>query len=323
MYRTRFMLLLLSLVVPKSHAEPSMYYLSQRTLYLETLTSLGAWWANPALLADIQAPVAMSTNVTPLGGEYIVATARFCLPVAEQFGIGIGFLGSGPYIAGSSSNQARQNGFTARGEFIFSRPSVEVAAGGQVGPAGRFGLLGYWGSEGVPDFQGETRRFPLVGLGGGWISPAIYRMFYPSVFLVGTGYLDNEPYWEYTGRAGIMFASPEGLVRAAVESSLSWHKGIGFWYTGEHGPYEVIKAHGSVKIFEPVALLVGLSSDRSSWRESSSALDNGINLHVGTELRPSHLYPFHGGYEIGVDVQSIARAIHRFWFGYSFGLHKG
>jgi hypothetical protein len=73
---------------------PTLYYLYQRTIYLENLTMNGAWWANPALTGEIAEKTASTIDVTPIGlRQFTIVSAKFLFPFGKIFGAGIGIMG--------------------------------------------------------------------------------------------------------------------------------------------------------------------------------------------------------------------------------------
>ena len=73
----------------------SLYFLFQRSTYLENLCMPAAWWANPALVAEITEKTAMTVNVTPLGNVFTIASAKYCAPLGARGGWGVGLMGAG------------------------------------------------------------------------------------------------------------------------------------------------------------------------------------------------------------------------------------
>ncbi len=104
-------------------ANDSLYFLYQRTTYLENLNTPGGWWANPALTGEVSFPAGYTINVTPLGNSYTLASVKYVFPFLNHFGGGIGIMGTG--IAPDQSTQFSSTGATYNSHFTFSNPSFQ------------------------------------------------------------------------------------------------------------------------------------------------------------------------------------------------------
>jgi hypothetical protein len=129
-----FIILLLALSSVRG-ANDSLYFLYQRSTYLENLTLIGGWWANPALIGEITTPTAYTINVSPLGYVYTLASVKYLFPFLNNFAGGVGIMGTG--IAPSQSGQVTNGGATYQSNFSFTNPSFQLGLGGRLPRLGR------------------------------------------------------------------------------------------------------------------------------------------------------------------------------------------
>jgi len=304
--------------IPCFAVNDSLYFLFQRSTYLEQLTMPGAWWANPALITEIDAKTVMSVNVTPLGNIYTLASAKYILPVTSTFSAGVGILGAG--ISPGGSLQAGQSGVSYQSRSTFSNPSVQLAVGLKLPWGGALGVLGDVGAELLPDGYGGQSNFPIAGFGLGILSPWLFNHLSLSLSSMSTGHFWQQTYWNYDGKAGVRYKTADSLLIGSLEYTFSLFKDTISWlYQSDNHSYQVVKGMVSFKVYSIAGILLGYSSDLGNLS------DNGNLLHLGAELRQSNVYPYFGGYEMGIALSSIHRnlLVHHFWVGYAFRERTG
>ncbi len=176
---------------PARGANDSLYFLYQRTTYLENLLTTGGWWANPALTGEITVPTGYTINVTPLGYSYTLASVKYLFPVLNHFGAGIGVMGTG--IAPNQSAQFSSNEVSTSSQFTFSNPSFQLGFGGRIPAIGGVGALIDIGEETVPNgfTGGSPSDYLLTRFGLGVLTP----YYYASVSVTGTA-LATLPDWD-------------------------------------------------------------------------------------------------------------------------------
>jgi hypothetical protein len=293
----------------------SLYFLFQRSTYLENLGMPGAWWANPATLAEINDKIALTTNVTPLGNVFTITSARYVAPVANRFGWGIGILGAGINPNPDGSLQATNSSAQYQSHFSFYNPSIQIGFAAKVFNDWRAGFLFDFGAEQLPDGGGGQTNFSTIGIGLGVLTPYFFNRASFSLSTMSTGHFWLQPYWDYDGKAGLRFKSPDSLIMGSLEYTFSLVSGsIRYIYNSPANYYQVVKFLASIKTLSIGGILFGLSRDLGIFS------DNGVLLHLGVELRRSAINPFFGGYEIGIATTQRNRDLflHRLWLGYCF-----
>ena len=301
--------------VPCLAVNDSLYFLFQRSTYLENLGMPGAWWANPATLAEINDKTALTANVTPLGNVFTITSARYVAPVANRFGWGIGILGAGINRNPDGSLQATNSSAQYQGRFSFSNPSVQIGFASKVLGDWRAGFLCDFGAEQLPDGGGGQTNFSTLGIGLGAMTPYFFNRVSFSISTMSTGHFWLQPYWDYDGKAGFRFKSPDSLIMGSLEYTFSLVSGsIRYIYNSSADYYQVVKWLASIKALAIGGILIGLSRDLGIFS------DNGVLIHLGVELRRSTINPFFGGYEIGIATTQRNRDlfVHRLWLGYCF-----
>jgi hypothetical protein len=311
----RAMCALMLAAAPCRAVNDSLYFLFQRSTYLENLLMPGAWWANPAVVAELDKKTALITNVTPLGYTYTIASARYAAPVAGRFGWGIGILGAGINPNPDGSLQANNTGAQYNSHVSFSNPSIQIGAAAK-GPEGlNIGVLFDFGAELLPDGGGGQANYATLGFGIGATTPYFFDKVSFALSTMSTGHYWIQSFWDHDGKAGMRFRSPDSLIMGSLEYTFSLASGeIQYIYNSPSTYYQVVKGLASLKILSIVGALFGYSQDLGILSE------NGTMIHIGAELRKSAVYPFFGGYEIGIATTQRTRdlLIHRLWLGYCF-----
>jgi hypothetical protein len=293
------------------------YFLFQRTTYLENLLTPGAWWANPASTAEIERKTAQTVNVTPLGNVLTIASAKFLMPVTSRFGIGIGIMGQG--INASDPNLlATGSGAQYQSRFSFVNPSVQLSGAVKIKQGGGVGLLIDIGAEQLPNSMefGETfSNYPKLGFGAGILTPWFFDRVSLGLSTMTTGHFWLQNYWDNDGKLSLRVRSIDSLLTGSMEYTFSFLDQGPVWIG--HSPdnyYEVFKAMVSLRFMGILGLLLGYSDDLENYYA------NGQCMHVGLELRQSKIYPYYGGYEIGIGLTQLHRdlLVHRIWVGYNF-----
>jgi hypothetical protein len=291
----------------------SLYFLLQRSTYLENILMPCAWWANPASVAEIGGKTALIANVTPLGNVYTIASARYAAPMAGRFAWGVGILGAGINPNPHGSLQADNSGARYNSHFTFNNPSIQIGAGGVLAGGIAVGVLADAGTERLPDGSGGQMNFWTWGLGFGIMTPYFLNSLSFAFSTMSTGHYWIEPYWDHDGKTALRFKTSDSLVMGSLEYTFSMVSGT-LWHIYNSSPayYQVFKTSASIKMLSIAGALLGYSQDLGILS------DNGAMLHLGVELRRSSVYPFFGGYEVGVGLTQLHRdlLVHRLWVGY-------
>jgi hypothetical protein len=253
----------------------------------------------------------LTVNVTPLGNVYSIASAKYLAPAGNHFAWGIGIMGAG--INPDPSLQATNGNAQYSSHFSFSNPSIQLAAGVKIPSMGSMGLLGNFGAELLPDDLGNQANYFTLGLGIGWLTPYAFNLISLSMSSMSTGHFWIQNFWDYDGKLGMRLKTSDSLLLGSLEYTVSFASGS-LRYIGNSPAYyyQVVKALLSLKAYSILGILAGYSQDLGIYS------DNGILIHGGVELRRSSVYPFFGGYEIGVSLTHSALLVHRLWIGYSF-----
>jgi hypothetical protein len=298
----------------------SMYYFYERTLYLEDLTQQGAWWSNPSKIAQIKTPCVFTSNTGLLGGKYSISSIRVLFPVQRAITAGFGLTGAGTTEGRSFSGSS--SGATASGNFNFSRPSLETGISFHHDVGGTAGGLLMTGTESLmPDLDGIKKYYFILGAGFGYLSPMLADVVQFSVSTVSVCHFQVDAWWDNGAKTGAYFNAGDGLVIGSFEYSFSLSNALAQLKNQEtYYSYKVFKGTVSTRFKSIAGFIVGFSNDTKNQR------DNGPTFHTGLELRPSKVYPYWGGYEIGVSPWSsrhqtttaVVTVIHRFWVGYNF-----
>jgi hypothetical protein len=296
--------------------EADLYYFYQRTIYLENLNQPGAWWSNPALLSSINRTTVFTSSTGLLGRKYSISSVRAILPVTPQLNAGFGLTGSASREGRSGSGT--DGGFSFSGYFNFTKPSLEAGMSFAPRGLGTFGALALTGtvSEIPPYAYDSTRRVTrfVWGYGFGWVSPALLNTasFSFSTLSVYNTLVMWE--WEHCAKAGIILNVKDSAVLGSLEYAFPLDAGPGALFSDrDNAPrYEVFKGTVSLRFRSIAGLLLGWSYD------TKNRSDNGATYHAGVELRRSAVYPWYGGYEMGLSTTNSLHSvslIHRFWLG--------
>jgi hypothetical protein len=295
-------------------ANDSLYFLYQRSTYLENLLLEGGWWANPALTGEITAHTVSTINVTPLGYRYTLASVKYQFPFLGNFGAGIGIMGTG--IAPDQSTQVTSGAVNLQSHFTFSNPSFQIGIGARFQKIGSFGILLDIGSEMLQDGYGGSSNFLVTRAGIGFLTPFYFNAVSLSATGMSTVHFWDRAYLDNNGKVGLRFKILEDLVRGSFEYTLTFKSAIAeSFYQSSQYYYEVFKTTVSVRIYKIAGILAGYSTDFGEFK------DIGNCLHAGIELRPSDVYPFFGGYDLGISTTFRDLFIHRIWLGYRFLKH--
>jgi hypothetical protein len=295
----------------------SLYFLYQRSTYLENLYMPGAWWANPAVTAEINTRTALTVNVMPLGNVYTIASAKYLTPIGNNIGIGVGILGFGINPNPDGSLQATNSNAQYTSHFTFSNPGLQFAAGMKIPDYGSIGLLFNIGAELLPDGNGEQSNYTVIGFGAGWLTPYFLNAMSLSISAMSTGHLWLENFWDYDGKAGMRFKTSDSLIMGSLEYTVSFVSGS-IKYIGNSPAYyyQVVKGLMSFKAYTILGILLGYSQDLDIYSH------NGSMLHTGLELRQSNINNFFGGYDLGISMTRRDLMVHRIWVAYCFPAHS-
>ena len=225
----------------------------------------------------------------------------------------MGIMGTG--IAPSQSAQVTNGGATYQSNFSFTNPSFQIGLGGRLPQLGSIGVLTDIGDEFLPDNQGGGTHFLVLRGGAGALTRYFFNSVSLSATLMATLHFWNQTYIDNNGKLGLRFKIHDDLVLGSLEYTFSFKAGAAeSFYQNQSSTnfYEVLKALISVRFFKIAGAIVGFSNDLGEFS------DIGKTIHLGVELRPSDVYPYFGGYEIGISTQWSNLIIHRFWIGYCF-----
>jgi hypothetical protein len=293
------------------------YFLYQRSIYLENTLLIGSWWVNPASAAEIDRKTLQTVNVTPLGNVLTIASAKYLTPVTPMVGVGVGIMGQG--INPNPSLQAGNSGAQYQSNFSFINPSMQLAGAVKIKRGGAIGLLLNIGAEQLPnsteiDPNGNANYFTM-GVGAGYLTPWFFNRVSLGFSAMTTGHFWLQTFWDYDGKLAVSARSSDSLFTGSLEYTFSLlNQGFAWVYHSPGNHYEVVKALLSVRFMQIAGLLLGYSDDLPNYYA------NGPCAHVGLELKESAIYPFYGGYEIGIGLSQLHRdlLIHRLWVGYDF-----
>ncbi|MBN1127353.1 MAG: hypothetical protein JXA71_00095 [Chitinispirillaceae bacterium] len=302
----------------------SLYYFYERTIYLEDLTQNAGWWANPSVIASVREPGLFTSNTGLLGGKYSISGFRLFLPLRQSLTVGFGLTGTSTTEGRSFSGDA--SGGRMTGSFSFSRPSLEAGAGYESQRLGAFGVLAMTGTESIiPDAATGIRIYYYVlGAGFGYLSPPLAGIRL-SVSTLSFCHFQADAWWDHSAKTGVLVNINDSLVIASLEYGFSLQNTPFLGGERYAWGYEVIKGTVSTRFRSIAGFLLAYSTDTKNLR------DNGPTFHCGLELRPSNVYAFWGGYEIGISPWSsrhrtgspVITLLHRFWVGYAFRKNNG
>jgi hypothetical protein len=292
-----------------------LYYLYQRTTYLENLTMNGAWWANPALTGEIAEKTASTVNVTPIGlRQFTIVSAKYLFPFGGIFGGGFGIMGEG--VNQNQSTQLSNRGATYSSHFSFSNPSLQFGLGMRLRNIGSAGLLLNAGQE-LLQSDGTNYNYPVVGCGVGALTPYFFNTISLSFTTMATWHFWQQAYMDNDAKAGIRFRILDDFILGSFEYAFSFKSGLieseSFYTTSNY--CQIAKGLVSIRIYKIAGIILGYSSD-------FDFNDMGGTMHAGLELRPSDDYPYFGGYEIGLSTYQRVLFIHQIWVGYCFRAPK-
>jgi hypothetical protein len=298
----------------------SLYYFYERTIYLEDLSQNCAWWSNPSRISSVNEPCVYTSNTGLLGGKYSISGIRFITPLRPSLTIGFGLTGTSTAIG--LSGVGNDSGAQMTSNFNFSRPSLEAGAGYRSPWAGTFGALVVTGTESMvtDPTSGISNYFFILGTGFGYLSPPIAGMVHISVATLSVCHLQVDTWWDHGAKIGLLVNIGDSLAVGVVEYGFSPQSSLDRARNKESPGYEVVKATVSTRFRSIAGFILGYSSDTKNFR------DNGPTFHTGLELRPSKVYQYWGGYEMGVSPWSsrhdssrlVITILHRFWVGYTF-----
>ena len=289
----------------------------QRTIYLENLCQPSAWWANPSLLAPIDKITVFTSNTGLIGQLYTISSVRIVLPVRPKLNIGFGITGTGSKEGRALS--ASQEGAQYSSNFSFNLPSLESGMSYTLPVGGVVGTLLITGTESVPDPSNSAINtlYFFWGIGAGWISPAIMNTVKFSISTLSVCHFQFETWWDNGAKAGIQISSNDERVLGSFEYGFALFNGpVSFFQSRSNFyGYETLKGSVSIKMMGIAGILLGYSKDSP---RTNSLNNNGSTFHAGVELRRSAIYPYYGGYEIGISTAHGISLIHKIWVGYSF-----
>ena len=292
-------------------ANDSLYFLYQRTAYLENLWTPGGWWANPALTGEIDVPSAYTINATPLGYRYTLASVKYLFPFLGRFGAGFGLMGTGISQSEQQTGQATSSGVSYNSQFTFSNPSCQIALGGNLPKFGSAGILIDIGAEMLPDGYGGSSNFLVTRGGLGILTPFFFNCVSLSATAMATFTFWQQMYIDGNSKLGLRLKLFDDLLNGSAEYTLTLKSGESF-YTSSGYNYEVFKTMVSLKIYKIFGFLLGYSTDFGYFS------DIGNCIHTGLELRPMNDNPLFAGYDLGISTTYPGLLIHRLWIGYRF-----
>jgi hypothetical protein len=294
-----------------------LYFFYQRSIYLENLCQPAAWWANPSLLSPIDRITVFTSNTGLIGQRYTISSARVVLPIQSKLNIGFGVTGTGTTEGRSLS--AGNGGAQYSSSFSFNLPSLEAGVSYIPPVVGSIGALMITGTESIPDpsNSGLNTLYFFWGIGAGWLSPSIMNTVKFSVSTLSVYHSQFITWWDNGAKAGLQINVNDGKVTGSFEYGFALFNGPVSFFQNQsnfHG-YEIFKGSVSLKMMDIAGVLLGYSKDTPP----ANAIDNnGSTFHAGVELRRSDVYPYYGGYEMGISGAHGISIIHRIWVGYGF-----
>ena len=291
----------------------SLFFFYERSIYLENLITPGAWWANPARIAPIDRPTIYTSTAGLLGGAYSMSTVRGIFPIDTCIKAGFGVTGTG--ISAGSSGSGSGGGAQLTSIFSFSRPSFEGVVSYSNLPIGTVGAILLGGSEnmqGAADLVSSLYYF--WGYSLGWLSPVLFKTAQLSLSTLTVSHDWWTTVWNFDAKAGLLVNVRDSLVLGSLEYGFPLQ-------SGPYAPYDVLKGDVSIQVKRIVGILLGFSIDTRNQSENGGTY-NGSTYHIGIELRRSTIYPFYGGYELGVSPWGASRSelsvMNQIWIGYGF-----
>jgi len=277
---------------------------------------IDGWWANPALIGEIPEKLASTVNVTPLADQFTIVSAKYCFPIGNFLGAGIGIMGNTGLNADNTQHaDVTNSGLTFNSHYNFSNPGIQCAIGIRNKFLGSAGLLVNIGAEMLPDGNGTESNFLLTGAGIGILTPYFLNTLSLSMTTFATWHFWGEyVYMDNDGKIGLRFKILDDFILGSLEQTFSYKSNImpSFYTTISY--YQVFKGLLSFRFYKIAGFLAGFGTDHGD--QNSPHLGN--TLHVGLELRPSNVYPYFGGYELGISTTVTNVIIHRVWVGYKF-----
>jgi hypothetical protein len=267
------------------------------------------------MLAEADGKTALTGTVFPLGGVFTIASARYCAPAAGGFAWGIGVLGAGINHDPGGSLTASNSGAQYHSSISISNPSIQIGSAAKLPGGISAGVLLDFGAEVLPDGSGGQANFASLGMGIGAMTPYILNKVSLTLCYMSRGHFWYQTSWDHDGKAGLRFTTSDSLVMGSLEYTFSMESGvIQNIYNSTSAYYQVCKVLTSIKMLGIAGALIGYSQDLGILS------NNGPLVHVGLEVRRSTVYPFFGGYEIGVGTTQRHRdlLVHRVWVGYCF-----
>ncbi len=294
----------------------SLFYLYQRTTYLENLLQNDGWWANPALTGEITEKSASTVDVTPLADQFTIVSAKYSFPIGKSVGAGFGIMGNtGLSSQNSQRADVTNEGLTFNSHYSFTNPGFQCAVGIKNNVLGSIGLLVNIGAEMLPDGNGTESNFLLAGTGIGILTPYFFKTVSLSATTFSTWHFWGEyVYMDNDGKLGLRFKILDDFILGSLERTFSYKSNTMRSFYTTISPYQVFKGLLSFRFYKIAGFLVGYGTDNGD--EYSPHLGN--TLHIGLELRPSSFYPYYGGYELGISTTVSNTVIHRVWVGYKF-----
>jgi hypothetical protein len=311
------LILLMSLAGPVTaqYDNPNAYYFYQRSIYLEDLNKPGAWWSNPSLIASIDRTTIFTSTTGLIGRAYSLSSVRCIFPIRPRLNAGFGLTGtaSGAGAGGTGTN----SGFSYQSYFNFTRPSIEAGMsfipqyGGTIGAMMLTGTKSY-----VPEYAADTNTRNisfLWGISAGWLSPTFFKTVSLSLSMLTIRNADVNLWWEHSAKAGLLFMVLDSTVLGSIEYGFATDSVTGSIFNNPANTtnYEVIKGSVSIRFRSIAGLIIGYSTDTKNF------YDNGATYHLGIELRKSRVYPYYGGYEMGISTSNHISIFHQIWLGFN------
>jgi hypothetical protein len=244
-----------------------------------------------------------------------MSSVRVIFPVKPRLNAGFGLTGTA--LGAGAGGMGTNSGFSYQSYFNFTRPSIEAGMSYVPPYGGTIGAMMLTGSKSyVPHYAADTNTRNLSffwGISAGWLSPALFKTVSLSLSMLSIRNSDVYIWWEHCAKAGLLFTVYDSTVLGSLEYGFATDSVTGSLFSNPDNTtnYEAIKGSVSIRFMSIAGLILGYSTDTKNF------YDNGATYHLGLELRKSTIYPYYGGYEMGISTAKNGSVFHQIWVGFN------
>ena len=287
-------------------AQGDLRFFYERTTYLDHLNNPGDWWANPAQCALVESGQLFIGNVSPVGGRFTLAGARFISPVNELVYAGVGLSGTASFQSGSFNIETDNAQY--KSDFAFFAPALQLAVAMKLANLGALGALLIVTTDHSPTIATTAIYTPSLGISIGYLTPRFADVLMLSASTYSLCHLTQTISWDHSLKCGVSIQSPDSILGCTIEAAAPVSQRD--WLN-----YYVVNGLIAVRIYKGYGAILGLSTDQTKLLYS-----NDINIHIGAKAYSSPDWPYFGSYEVAINP--ALRILHRFTAGYNFGSQK-